>query len=127
MRPSEILKSAQNRLWNPKRWCQKVMAKDKEGISVPFTSEFARSFCALGSVQRTLVDTDRWGHMNLYDDCMAYLESASEMFTTEQQKEEVKLGTKTGIEIVNDNCDHETVIEMFQYAIDEAIQNEKED
>ena len=111
MKVSDVLKKAKALIDSPKKWTQKVYARDTKDMPVPWGSSAACKFCALGAVNRVVF----------------LLYSHSLVFAALECLQEAS-NTLTGKSVahINDTTDHATVMSIYDKAIQRAEELESE-
>ena len=101
MTVKELLIAARARITDPATWTRKTLARDATGYPCRAHSDEAVAWCALGSLH--IPDTDVKDQMNAYD-----------------RLKIVADGMGGGVVYVNDVLGHDTVLQMFDLAIEKA-------
>lgn len=113
MRIIEILEKARNIIKDRGRWTVGSYARSLHGESVASLSQEAYSFCAMGAVRRA-----RLVGISLDDSAVSDISNADKVL----RKKAVERGYM-GISELNDEGDHDRVLDMFDRAITELKHN----
>lgn len=118
-KPSEILRAAQERIRDPKHWCQRDYATDANGVRVIAQSESAVCWCARGSLRKEL-SFDLLGEFDY---------GTNEMTPALHLLYDALPVVRKGCSVVtiNDEYGHDEVMRLYDIAIALAEAKEKEE